>query len=89
MNDIKALLAQGIEKFQKQDYQRVLQDLDRALEINPKNADIHGHRCVFRYKLGDREGAIADCQRAATLYLAQGDTKKHRYSLKMLEKLQI
>ena len=82
------LLEKSIEKFQKTDYRGVIQYLDRVLQVNPEEGDIYGHRCFARYKLGDREGAIADCQQAARLYLSQGKAKEHQYSLTMLRKLQ-
>ncbi len=43
---------------------------------------------MMRYRLGDKQGAIAACLQAAALYLKQGKAKEHQYVLKMLQKLQ-
>jgi len=58
------------------------------LQFNPNDANAYGHRCIARYRLGDQQGAIEDCQKAAELYLEQGKTKDYQYALKMLGKLQ-
>jgi tetratricopeptide (TPR) repeat protein len=79
---------QGIDKSRAGDYEAAIRDFDQALQRDPNHADIYGHRCVARYKLGDQQGAIADCQQAALLYLSQGKAKEHQYSLRMLKKLQ-
>jgi Flp pilus assembly protein TadD len=79
---------QGVEKSRSGGYEAAIQDFDQALQIDPFDPEVYGHRCVARYQLGDKLGAIADCQQAASLYLNPGKTKEHQYSLKMLSKLQ-
>ncbi len=79
---------QGVEITLKGNYLGAVEAFDRALLVSPYSADIYGHRCVARHKLGDNEGAIADCQRAADLYQQQGNAERHRYAQKSLSRLQ-
>lgn len=80
-------LNQGIAKCREEDYVGAIQAFDRALQCDSQQAEVYGHRCVARHRVGDHQGAIADCQQAAALYLQQGKTKEHQYALKMLQKL--
>lgn len=88
LDSAQKLFRHGVDKCRKGDYEGAIKDLDRALQLNSNDANVHGHRCVARYKLGDKQGAIADCQHAATLYLEQGEIKDYQYSLSMLARLQ-
>lgn len=69
------------------DPQRAIEECDRVLRLNPRDADAYGNRCVARYRLGDKQGAMEDCQQAAALYLEQGNRAKYQYALKMYQKL--
>ena len=82
------LFLQGVEKTRQGEQAGAIRVFVQVLQLNPEDANAYGHRCVARYRLGDDQGAIADCQQAAVLYLAQGKTKEHHYALKMLQKLQ-
>lgn len=82
------LFLQGVEKSRYGDYAGAIQLFDQVLRLNLDDANAYGHRCVARHRVGDTQGAIADCQKAAALYLAQEKTKEYRYALKMLQKLQ-
>lgn len=88
LNNAKELFKAGVDKSRKGDFKEALKDFDRALQIEPNNADAYGNRCVARYKLGDKQGAIKDCQKASALYRVQENTKYYQYALKVLEKLQ-
>ena len=87
INSAKELFMQGVNKSRKGDFKAALKDFDQALQIDPNNADAYGNRCVARYKLGDKQGAIEDCQKAAVFYQVQKKTKDYQYALKILEKL--
>jgi Flp pilus assembly protein TadD len=78
----------GITLSRQGNYQRAIESFDQALQLNPDDAEVYGYRCVARHKLGNQQGAIADCRHAIALYLAQGNTKGYQYALKMLGKLQ-
>lgn len=88
VDDAKEWFRRGVDKSRKGDYEAALQAFDQALQRHPTSADAYGHRCVARHQTGDKQGAIADCQHAAILYLEQGNVKDYQYALKMLEKLQ-
>ena len=60
LNSAKELFKAGVDKSRKGDFKEALKDFDRALQIDPNNADAYGNRCVARYKLGDKQGAIED-----------------------------
>ena len=87
LTSAKELFKAGVDKSRKGDFKEALKDFDRALQIDPNNADAYGNRCVARHKLGDKQGAIEDCQKASALYQLQENTKYHQYALKVLEKL--
>jgi Flp pilus assembly protein TadD len=78
---------QGLQQSRQGDYWGAITSFDRALQSNLKNADLYGHRCVARHRVGDVAGAIADCQQAAALYLEQGNNEKYNYALNKLDQL--
>lgn len=80
----KTLFEQGKKQARSGDFQTALNIFNQLIEGSADDAAAYGHRCVVRHRLGDREGAINDCQRAAQLYLAQGQPNQHQYALKML-----
>lgn len=87
LDSAKKLFQAGVDQSRQGDYRQAIETFNQALCLNPNDADAYGHRCVARYKLGEQQGAIADCQRAATLYLNQEKVKEYQYSLNMLKKL--
>lgn len=87
LDDAK-LFRQGVDKSRPENHVGAIQAFDQVLQLQPTDADAYGHRCVARHRVGDRQGAIADCQQAAALYLKQEKPKEHQYALKMLRKLQ-
>ena len=87
LDSAKELFMQGVDKSRQGEHEEAIKDFDRALQLNPNDADAYGNRCVARYKLRDKQGAIEDCQKAAALYQVQENTKYYQYALKMLEKL--
>jgi Flp pilus assembly protein TadD len=78
---------QGLKQSRQGDYWGAITSFDQALQSNLENADLYGHRCVARHRVGDVAGAIADCQQAAALYLEQGNNEKYNYALNMLDQL--
>lgn len=84
----RALFQKAVDQFRQGNYRQAIDSFNQVLHLSPEDADVYGHRCVARHRLGDLAGAIADCQGAATLYLEQGNIKDYQYALKMLEKLQ-
>lgn len=78
---------QGLKKSREGDYSGAIQAFDQALLLDPNDAETYGNRCVARHRSGDTQGAIADCQKAADLYLKQGNLARHEYALKSLAQL--
>ena len=85
----KVWYKKGINFSCQGNHTEAIESFDQVLQLNPEDADAYGHRCVARHRLGDHQGAIADCHQAAMLYLEQGKPEKHQYALKMLQKLQV
>lgn len=88
LDSAKAAFTKGLEQLRQGDYKGAIENFDLAVQLNPEDAGFYGNRCVARHRLGDAQGAIADCKQAAALYLEQGNSKDYQYALKMLEKLQ-
>jgi len=82
------LFMKALDQSRQGNHAGAIQVFDQVLQLEPNDANAYGHRCVTRHRVGDRQGAIADCQRAAKLYLKQGKIKEHQYALKMLQRLQ-
>ena len=73
---------QGMEKLNKGDYQRAIQDFNQAIQINPNYDDAYLSRGVTRRNLGDNQGASADYDQAlriapnfAEVYVNRGVTR--------------
>ncbi|MBN3897195.1 MAG: tetratricopeptide repeat protein [Nostoc sp. NOS(2021)] len=62
--------------------------LNRILISNPKAAEIYQNRAIARTGLEDKQGAIADLQKAADLYQRQGKKAESQVVLNALRKLQ-
>jgi Flp pilus assembly protein TadD len=88
LDSAKAAFTKGLDQLRQGDYRGALESFDLAVRLNPEDAGFYGNRCVARHRLGDAQGAIADCKHAAALFQAQGNMKDYQYALKMLEKLQ-
>ena len=70
------------------DYPAAKADFDRAIEINPNYGDAYYNRARVREFLEDKDGAIADYNRAAELYQKDGNTNDYKDAIKHLEMLQ-
>ena len=58
----------------------------RAIELDPQRADFHSARGTYRFKLGDREGALADYQRLIELDPDDDTAKMARVLVARLER---
>ncbi|WP_322746360.1 tetratricopeptide repeat protein [Nostoc sp. LEGE 12450] len=65
-----------------------MDDYNKAIKINPNFAPAYTGRGVARYRLGDKQGAIADLEKAANLNLEQGKTDDYQQLLELIKKLQ-
>jgi len=57
---VSDLFSQGLNKFNRGDYRRAIEDFNQALRINPDFAEAYHYRGRSRYKKGDYLGAIHD-----------------------------
>ncbi|MBD2563125.1 MULTISPECIES: serine protease [Nostoc] len=62
--------------------------VNRILISDPKAAEIYQNRAIARVGLEDKQGAIADLQKAADLYQRQGKTAESQTVLNSLRELQ-
>jgi tetratricopeptide (TPR) repeat protein len=76
------------QKLDNGDYQAAIEDYNRVIELNPNLALAYYNRGLVRTKLSDRQGAIADFQRAADLYQQQGQTQQHQDAIDHIQQLQ-
>jgi Flp pilus assembly protein TadD len=88
LDSAKTAFTKGLDQLRQGDYRGAIESFDLAVQLNSEDAGFYGNRCVARHRLGDLQGAIADCKQAAALYLEQDNRKDYQYALKMLEKLQ-
>ncbi len=50
--------------LQKEDYTKALADANQSLQIKPISAEAYYLRSQIRQKMGDKQGAISDTQKA-------------------------
>jgi hypothetical protein len=80
---------QAAIKYQKEDYQGALADMNRAIQIEPNNPRLYVDRSQVKlYSFKDRSGAIKDWQQAANLFRQQGDTRAYEDMLWLVKKYQ-
>jgi tetratricopeptide (TPR) repeat protein len=58
------------------------------LRINPNLADAYYNRGEARSKLGNKQGAIQDFQKAADLFQKQGKKNNYEKAINILRRLQ-
>ncbi|MBG1259638.1 tetratricopeptide repeat protein [Nostoc sp. BAE] len=57
---------------------RAIEDFNQAIKINPNLAEAYYNRGSVRFNLGDKQGAIADLQKAADLFQQEGKTQDYQ-----------
>ena len=62
-----AFFNRGLAKFKLGELSGALEDYDRAIELNPNDAEAFNNRGVAKNNLGDHQGAMADCDRSIEL----------------------
>ncbi|MFN7412359.1 MAG: tetratricopeptide repeat-containing serine protease family protein [Dolichospermum sp.] len=76
-NFAEAYYNRGVAKDELGDKQGAIDDYNQAIKINPNYANAYYNRGVVYYQLGNKQKAKEDRQRAAQLFLAQGDTASY------------
>ena len=64
-----------------------IDDFNQAIKINPNYAKAYGNRAYVYYQLGDKQKAREDLQRAAQLFMAQGNTAAYEKAMALLKQL--
>jgi Flp pilus assembly protein TadD len=73
----------GVVRAKLRDYKGAIEDYNQALRINPNEPTLYNNRGIIRLELGDKTGA-ADVQKAADLFLQQGDIENYQLMLRFL-----
>jgi len=72
----------------QRDYRRAVEYYNQAIRQNPKLVDAYNKRALARFVLGDQPGTIQDLQKAASLYLQQGDKDRYQQTLETIRQMQ-
>ncbi|MEI3649617.1 MAG: tetratricopeptide repeat-containing serine protease family protein [Dolichospermum lemmermannii FEM_B0920] len=77
----------GIVRNKLGDKQGAIDDYNLAIKFNPNYAQAYYNRAYVYYELGDKQKAREDLQRAAQLFMAQGNTALYEKIMDVLKKL--
>lgn len=76
-NDPNIYYNRGLTYSRLKQYEKAVNDYDRAIAINPEYAPPYTGRAIIKYDiLGDKEGGLQDLKTAADLYKKQGNDTK-------------
>jgi tetratricopeptide (TPR) repeat protein len=77
----------GIVRYDLGDKPGAIDDYTQAIKINPNYAQAYKNRGIVYYQLGDKQKAREDLQRAAQLFMAQGNTALYEQIMAFLKEL--
>ena len=86
-NDAQAYYNRGIVRKELGDKQGAIDDYTQAIKFNPNDAQAYVLRGIVYYELGDKQKAREDLQRAAQLFMAQGNTAAYEKIMGLLKEL--
>jgi tetratricopeptide (TPR) repeat protein/S1-C subfamily serine protease len=86
-NLAEAYYNRGVVRNELGDKPGAIDDYNQAIKINPNLAEAYVRRGSVRYQLGDKPGAREDLQRAAQLFMAQGNTAAYEKIMGLLKGL--
>jgi tetratricopeptide (TPR) repeat protein len=86
--NVRAYFNRGCTCHHTGQIQAALKDFERVLTLDPAHASTYFRRAIVRQGSGDRFGAIADLQLAASHAYRQGDYTLRRHALNLLDKVQ-
>ncbi|MFN6157639.1 MAG: tetratricopeptide repeat protein [Dolichospermum sp.] len=86
-NNADAYNNRGIVRYELGDKQGAIDDYNLAIKINPNYAQAYALRGIVYYELGDKQKAKEDLQRAAQLFMAQGNTAAYEKAMALLKGL--
>jgi uncharacterized protein YjbI with pentapeptide repeats len=74
----------GMAEAERDNFNRAIELFDQAIAIKPDLANAYLGRGVVHFQMGDRARAIADSQRAGTLYTAQNNQEGYKLSQEVI-----
>jgi len=77
----------GVVRDELGDKPGAIDDYTQAIKFNPNLAQAYGNRAYVYYQLGDKQKAREDLQRAAQLFMAQGNTAAYEKAMALLKQL--
>jgi tetratricopeptide (TPR) repeat protein/S1-C subfamily serine protease len=77
----------GIVRDDLGDKPGAIDDYTQAIKFNPNLAQAYYNRGIVYYQLGDKQKAREDLQRAAQLFMAQGNTAAYEKAMALLKGL--
>src|SRR5258708_25459262 len=86
VQDAAELARNAMEKFLKRDFAGAIEDLNRAVELDPKEWRIYGLRGEARKEAGDLDGAILDFTKVLELNPSHALSYASRASTRNLKK---
>ena len=86
-NYAQAYYNRGIVRNELGDKPGAIDDYTQAIKFNPNLAQAYGNRAYVYYQLGDKQKAREDLQRAAQLFMAQGNTAAYEKAMALLKQL--
>jgi Flp pilus assembly protein TadD len=88
VNDDRAYFNRGCICGRNGDDLCTVRDFSEVIRLNPTQAMAYVNRAVALYNLGYHQGAISDLQKAADLFVHQGDKLAYEKSLHLLKIIQ-
>lgn len=82
------LYQQGFERGRIGLYKEAFEDFTQAINLNPDFAEAYIARAHSRTGIGDKQGAVADFQKAIDIYKARGKSEIANMLLTPLQALQ-
>ena len=86
-NLVQAYYNRGIVRAELGNKPGAIDDYNQAIKINPNDALAYYNRGIVYLELGDKQKAKEDLQRAAQLFMAQGNTAAYEKAMGLLKGL--
>ena len=83
----KYFLKRGDSYRQIEELESAFKDYSNAIALDTQNAELYELRGAMQQEMGEGEGAIADYQKAATLWLNEGDWQRHQSVIEKVRSL--
>ncbi|MTJ10428.1 tetratricopeptide repeat protein [Anabaena sp. UHCC 0204] len=87
-NNSFAYFGRGLSNFSLHNYHTAKDDFDQAIEISPNFAYGYYFRGITLMNLRDKPGAIADLQKASTLFTQEGELELAQRADNAIEEIQ-